>query len=188
MHRAFEAFDAAQLLVAIADLYPDSASGGRALCRRVAPQLFSLFPPGSHRTADLARMLWALGVLADPADPQLRQAAIGNALRQCSRGMSRMHAKFTMMAMKGMATMARGGQLYSDGEAEAGKPWRRFLEAADTDEARGEVRTLANEANVFAKRAAGHLGSALTAGAVPLAHTAACAHSACVRHSAVVEL
>lgn len=169
MHRGFEAFDATQLLVAIADLYPDSASGGRSLCLRVAPQLFTLFPPEGHRSADLARMLWALGVLADPTDPQLRQAApaVSSALRHCSRDMRRMHPKYTMLAMKGMAAMARGGLPYSEGRGEGGRPWGAFLAAADTEEATAAVRSLESDTNTFAKRATGHLAASLSTGAPP---------------------
>lgn len=181
MHRGFEAFDAAQLLVAIADLYPDSASGGRSLCRRVAPPLFTLFSPASHRSADLARMLWALGVLADPADPQLRQAAsaIGSALRQCSRDMRIMHPKFTMLAMKGMAAMARGGLAYSDRDAEAGQPWAAFLASADTGEATAAVRSLESDTSTFVKRAAAHLSSSLSAGALPTGAMVQARHALC---------
>lgn len=175
MHRGFEAFDAAQLLIAIADVYGDSSSGGRGLCSRIAPGLFSLYAPTRHRTTDLARMLWALGVLANPAEPQVWQstADVGAALRLCNREMHRMHPKFTMLAMKGLAAMARGGQLY--GSATPSRPWKLFELAARTDEARRAVRALESDAHMFARRAAGYLAATLSAGALP--HRAGTAHS-----------
>eukprot|EP00892_Ulva_mutabilis_P007220 jgi/Ulvmu1/4870/UM020_0156.1 len=163
MHRGLEPFDAAALLVAIADVYGDSASGGRTLCLRIAPDLFMLYAPQQHRTADLARMLWALGVLTNPAEPQLWRALpdVCSALRLCNRSMHRMHPKFTMLAMKGMAAMARGGLLHD--EPVLARPWQRFVAAADTEEARRTVRLLDADANTFAKRAAGFLASTLSA-------------------------
>lgn len=111
-HCRFRPVDGARLLVAIAELYSDSASAGRELMHALGPKLFSQFPLSKHNVPDLARMIWALGMLARPGCG-LEQAlpALHTAISRCKANITMMDPKFTMLAAKGLALMARGGMV-----------------------------------------------------------------------------
>lgn len=120
----FRPVDCSRLLVAVAELYPDSASSGRNLMHELGPSLFTKFPPEKHHVPDLARMIWALGVLARPGcGLQRALPALYAALGRCEDNMTTLHPKFAMLAAKGLALMARGGMMVRGEGSTAGELW-----------------------------------------------------------------
>ena len=172
----FRAVDCSRLLVAVAELYSDSAAAGRSLMHEVGPRLFSMFPPEKHNVPDLARMIWALGVLARPGCG-LSQAlpALHTAIERCQEHITALDPKFTMLAAKGLGLLARGGKMMHGAEIKdtiwpaLAQQAQQHGEASSEDEQFDEAsKRLTVAAQSFINDAITHLGSPDSRGTSPI--------------------
>jgi hypothetical protein len=105
--------------------------------------MLSVFPPAAHAAPDAARMLWAQSVLLPPPlaaapsghsvppfddTPAAAAARVAPLCVHVQAALPRMHPKFAMLALKGLAGIADAGAGVSEERRGAAPPAPRVAE------------------------------------------------------------